>query len=251
MRIQIHEMTPAARAFDDTATAYVHPALATLDQAPLDPTPREALDGPQWSGARLAADSIVSTGGAASVERESAAALEGMLAMLALRDSEVYEHAYRVSALSMEMARVMGVSASGAMLVERAALLHDIGWTAPLPGRSTYEPLPTNASERESICALEQGGAILDGLWPYLAGTADILRAMPEWFAGPEARNTDEAIPLGSRIVAVADAYDTLVSSPGGAVSPMDALADVQRLSGTRFDPQVVKALGVTLFGRN
>jgi two-component system cell cycle response regulator len=51
-----------------------------------------------------------------------------------------------------------------------------------------------------------------------------------------------ETIPLGSRIIAVCDAYDAMTSErPYRATRPMDeALAELRRCAGTQFDPQVV-----------
>jgi HD-GYP domain-containing protein (c-di-GMP phosphodiesterase class II) len=57
-----------------------------------------------------------------------------------------------------------------------------------------------------------------------------------------------EAIPLGARIIAVADAFDAMTSGRPyrAAITHADALAELQRCAGTQFDPTVVAAFTAT-----
>src|SRR4051794_14097106 len=81
---------------------------------------------------------------------------------------------------------------------------------------------------------------------PALANVARLVRASHERMDGggyPDGLAA-ERIPLGSRIVAVADAYDAMVSerSYRGAMSSETALAELRRCAGPQFDPVVVEA---------
>ncbi len=77
-----------------------------------------------------------------------------------------------------------------------------------------------------------------------LQSAAAIVRAHHEWMDGsgyPDGLS-GEAMPLGARIVAVADAYDTLTSTHT-ARSLAEALNELRTRAGSQFDPRVVEAL--------
>jgi len=63
--------------------------------------------------------------------------------------------------------------------------------------------------------------------------------------AGYPNRLVGDQIPLGARIIFVADAYDAMTSERAyrGALTQHDAIAELERCAGTQFDPAVVKAL--------
>jgi HD-GYP domain-containing protein (c-di-GMP phosphodiesterase class II) len=67
--------------------------------------------------------------------------------------------------------------------------------------------------------------------------------------AGYPNRLAGDQIPLGARIIFVADAYDAMTSDRAyrQAMPQRDALAELERCSGTQFDPEVVKALAEEL----
>jgi HD-GYP domain-containing protein (c-di-GMP phosphodiesterase class II) len=94
-------------------------------------------------------------------------------------------------------------------------------------------------------------GAELVGHVPALRGAATLIRTHHEHWdgAGYPAGLAGEAIPLGARIIAVAEAYEAMTSErpyrPAGA--PTWALAELRRCAGTQFDPTVVTALGQVL----
>lgn len=84
-------------------------------------------------------------------------------------------------------------------------------------------------------------------VFPALAKAADLVLASHEAYDGsgyPRGLKAWE-IPLGSRIVSVADTYDALTSrrSYRGPAPAADALSEVSRCRGTQFDPAVVDAL--------
>lgn len=186
-----------------------------------------------------------------ALDAESAAALDGMLAMLAMRDANAYEHACRVADLALGIAREMRLPVETLGTIERAALLHDVGKMA-LPDSLLFKPATLNAAELAMVRRFpEIGSEMLKGLWPYLSGTAEIVRAVLEWMDGggyPRGLR-GEAIPLGSRIISVADAFDTMTHPRGfrNTMSAAEAVAELERGSGVQFDATVVAALRVTL----
>lgn len=194
-----------------------------------------------------------------SIDRASGAALDGMLAMLAVRDGDAHAHTWRVSALAVEMAMILGVPDEVLAALEQAALLHDIGKVA-LPDAALRGSATCHGDQEAPRRCPEHGYELIRGRQPYLVGTADIVRFSCEWFNGSGYPNrlSGEVIPLGSRIVAVPDEFDELVrpaafgprraSRP--ARLPADAIVEIGRWAGTRFDPTVVDALRHTLAAR-
>jgi len=156
-------------------------------------------------------------------------------------------HATRVSDLAVEIAQAMGQRNQEALRSLRfAALLHDIGeLTVPRGILETRRGL--RKRDREVLQGhAAAGAAILEGI-PELRNLAGIVRhhhehhdgsGYPDGLAGTE-------IPFESAVIAVADAYDTMVSGrrDGRALPHFAALKRILEGSGTRFAPSVVAAL--------
>jgi two-component system, cell cycle response regulator len=86
---------------------------------------------------------------------------------------------------------------------------------------------------------------------PALTRASRLVRSSHERFDGkgyPDQIAGNE-IPLGSRIIAVCDAYDAMVSDRPyrPALDPADALMELRRCAGTQFDPDVVEVFGEAL----
>ena len=227
---------------------------------------REAVErGLHWHGAAVAAkqrreavEAELRDGRAGPDEAlgalsiESDAALDGILAMLAVRDAPAHEHAQRVSALARGIAVTLRVAEPYLSTIERAALLHDVGKIG-LPDSLIHTPGPLAADEGDDLYRTHPqiGYELLRALWPYLPGTAEIVLASHEWFngSGYPSGLMGDLIPLGSRVVAVADAYDSLTHPRAfrDALSPWAAMHEVEKGSDTRFDPQVVEAFQRTM----
>jgi diguanylate cyclase (GGDEF)-like protein len=157
-----------------------------------------------------------------------------------------------IAGLAGELARGMGLPDGDVERIRTASLLHDLGKLA-IPDEILYKPAALTPLEWRAIIehpkigqvVLEQAGAIRDA--------AAIVLHHHEWFDGrgyPYGLAGNE-IPLGSRIVAIADAYEAMISERPykGAVSHRDAVAELRRQAGTQFDPALV-AVFVDLFGR-
>ena len=171
--------------------------------------------------------------------------LDSMLAMLTLADHDAYAHAYRVAALAVSVARVLGLPDDALGTVERGALLHDLGKLA-VPEAVLRKPAPLTVEELLLVRCHPAVGSELISTVPYLKAAARIVRDAHERMDGLGYPNGvhASAVSIGARIVCVADAYDTMTRPRvfRDAKSPADALEELQRCSGTQFDPLVVDA---------
>ena len=154
-------------------------------------------------------------------------------------------HARRVASLAQQMAQAMGASAADAQQVMVAGLLHDMGQIC-LPDAVLALPVERfdaaqHAHYRRHPMLAEQALTAMDDM----QAVAAMIRSHHERHDGrgfPDAL-AGSAIPLGARILAVADCYDDLQSGHLGAVrSPAQAKLLVLQGRGERFDPQVVDA---------
>lgn len=180
----------------------------------------------------------------ASVRISDEAALDGALSMLTSSDAEAYAHAYRVAAMAVSVGRAMQMSDEAIAALERGALLHDLGKLA-VPEALLRKPAPLTHEEQALVRKHPQIGADLLRAVAYLADAADLVRNTYERFDGlGYPRGIDAAsVPLGSRILAVADAYDAMTRPRvfRDAISPHEALLEIARCAGTQFDPAVVE----------
>ena len=176
---------------------------------------------------------------------ESDEALDDLLLRLLNGSSDAYAHAYRVAALAAGIGRGLGLGEEELGLIEHAALLHDIGKLA-MPEAVLRKPAPLTKEEQDLVRQHPAIAADVIQRMSYLAPAADLVRDAQErmdglgYPAGIRARD----VALGSRIIAVADAYDTMTRSRvfRDALSVEEALLEVERCAGSQFDPHVVEA---------
>jgi putative nucleotidyltransferase with HDIG domain len=164
---------------------------------------------------------------------------------LEAKDEYVYGHARRVSGYAVAIGRRMRLDVSRLEEVSLAAFLHDIGKIGT-PESLLLKPAPLTDEER-AVMQLhsERGARILDGV-PEMAEIADAVRHHHEHFDGTgyPAGLEGECIPLASRIILVADAYDAMTSPRPfrQARDHYSAVAQLRSESGKQFDPDVVGA---------
>jgi diguanylate cyclase (GGDEF)-like protein len=125
----------------------------------------------------------------------------------------------------------------------QAAELYDIG-TVAIPDAIMHKSGVLTDDERAFLARQVEIGERIIAAAPALTHVARLVRGTEEWFDGsghPDHLHGDE-IPLGSRLLAVCIAYVTLTHRPGGqALAPADALTELHRQAGTRFDPHIVR----------
>ncbi len=127
-----------------------------------------------------------------------------------------------------------------------AGQLHDVGKVA-IPETILQKPAALTAEEWDVMRTHPAVGADVVSRIPALRPLAPVIRAHHERWDGqgyPD-QLTGEAIPLGARILAVADAYQTMIVDRPyqPARPPAGALAELRRCAGSQFDPQVVDVL--------
>ena len=161
------------------------------------------------------------------------------------RDAYTGSHSERVADLAARIATRLGVDREQVELTRLAASLHDLGKLA-IPEEILRKPGPLSETERLVLERHPQiGYRMLESLG--VDPVADwVLHHHERWDGTgyPDALGGDE-IPLGARIIFVADAYDAMTSDRvyRGRLSDDEAISELARCSGTQFDPEVVAAL--------
>lgn len=183
-------------------------------------------------------------------------AYQGSLIMLAnaieLRDQYTRGHVERVMKYSLLIADELGLSPAQKKALEFGAILHDIGkiyiHEHILSKAGTLEEQEWAEMKRHT----SEGASLLFSI-PYLAPAIPIIRSHHERWDGkgyPDGLSGEE-IPLGARIVAIADSFDAMTSLRiyQNPVSFEMAKNEITNQSGTRYDPRVVIAF-TSVFGK-
>jgi HD-GYP domain-containing protein (c-di-GMP phosphodiesterase class II) len=144
----------------------------------------------------------------------------------------------------------MGLPPEQVERVRHAGELHDAGKVA-IPDAILSKPGPLDDEEWAFIRRHPLIGERIVASAPSLVEVAHLVRSTHErWDGGgyPDGLAGD-GIPLGSRIVAVADAFDAMVSERpySTALTREEAVAELRRNAGTQFDPAVVEAFRAVL----
>jgi two-component system cell cycle response regulator len=160
-------------------------------------------------------------------------------------DPELGDHIRGVAEIAVELGRSLRLPAGELETVRIAAMLHDIGKLA-IPEPILAKPGPLDDDEWVFIRNHPLIGERIVRAATSLAPASELIRWSHERFDGtgyPDGLRGDE-IPIGSRIIAVCDAFDAMLSerpySPARSVA--GALEELQRHAGTQFDPTAVSA---------
>lgn len=181
--------------------------------------------------------------------RELQQAYHGILEILAkfidVVDKNTKEHSERVSSLAVRVARQMELSDPEVENVRVAGLLHDVGKVdisidvlrkASRLSEDEWEQVRSHAKKGSTM--VKQVGGLLREVIPF-------IESHHEHFDGGGYYNmVKDDIPIGARILAVADAYDSMISDRPYRTGrpPQEATAEIENHSGTQFDPRVVEA---------
>ncbi len=175
-----------------------------------------------------------------------AACLNDLLSALRRHDPYTAGHSKRVSAYGGLLASVIGLDEGEINLVRAAGLAHDVGKLALPPGLLT-KPGGLSDEEFADIQAHTVEGA---GILSRTNGCAPLVpfvlhhhehwngRGYPTGLSGVD-------IPLASRLILVADAFDAMTTTRpyDPRISTRAALAEIRHCSGQQFDPLVVEAI--------
>jgi GGDEF domain-containing protein len=173
-----------------------------------------------------------------------------LMAALSTRQPQLRDHLRIVAYRAIGLSRRLGVDREQIDDIALAAELHDVGLLA-VPEAVLGKEGPLSENETASIKSHSVAGERIIAAAPGLASVAVLVRASTERFDGrgyPDGI-AGEAIPLGSRIIAVAVAFAALTSQRPyrPALDIEEALAELRRCAGTQFDPGVVEALAVEI----
>jgi HD-GYP domain-containing protein (c-di-GMP phosphodiesterase class II) len=162
-------------------------------------------------------------------------------------DAYTGSHSRHVVDLVMAVAADLELTEDDRRDAEFVALLHDVG-KIRIPGSIINKPGPLDAEERALMeTHTVVGEEMLDRVGGMLGHVGHLVRSCHEHWDGngyPD-KLVGEDIPLVARIVCVCDAFSAMTTDRPyrAARTPEEALAELERCSGTQFDPQVVAAL--------
>ncbi|OFX17754.1 MAG: hypothetical protein A2Z18_01855 [Armatimonadetes bacterium RBG_16_58_9] len=178
--------------------------------------------------------------------------IDALVTAAGQRDRTAEGHSLRVTRYSMAIGRALELAVVDLTNLKYAAGLHDIGKVAI--SRKILNKLGKLTNEEFAIMKQHSTMAIrilekVDGL----RGAVPLIKHHHERFDGkgyPDAL-AGSAIPLGSRIIAVAEAFDILTSDVPwrDALDQKSALEEMGACAGTQFDPQLVAAFRTALDG--
>lgn len=173
-------------------------------------------------------------------------ALRALSSSVDARDRYTYDHSNRVSRLSALLAREMGFPEPTVEAIESGALLHDIGKLSMDVGiLSKPGPLDTDEMAAMRLHPLESAEVVRRV--ELFKGSVDVVRhhhERPDGLGYPDRLKAAE-IPVGARILNVADAFDAMTSDRPYRKrrSMAEAFEELQKGSGSEFDPVVVEYL--------
>ncbi len=173
-------------------------------------------------------------------------AIEIIAEVLDRKNPFTFQHSHRVAEYSTRIARQIGLRNNDVEVLRRAALIHDIGKLG------TDDPSEEVLANREGLTDYQfyslkqhaQLGAMIAREIPAFEDAEEPIRYHHDWYDGSHVSrpHAGEEIPLGARIMAVADAYDSLCMSNGEATLAYDpkAVEQLRTMEGTRLDPELL-----------
>jgi putative nucleotidyltransferase with HDIG domain len=180
-------------------------------------------------------------------------ALRALVRVIDERDHHTFNHSENVSNYAQAVASAFDLSQDEVEVIASAALLHDLGKIG-MADDILYNPKLLNPNERKSAEQHAEIGAMLLSKFPLFDKGAVLVRHHHEHYDGkgyPDGLKGED-IPLGARIISVADAYQAMIEdrSYRRALTQDEAVAQLIKCSGTQFDPRVVHTF-VQLLQRN
>jgi len=162
------------------------------------------------------------------------------------KDGFTRGHADRVSRIAGALAREIGLNESDIERIELAGLLHDIGKIG-VEDKILMKPMRLEPDEQELMRRHPIYGASILEPSAALRPLVPMVLSHHENFDGsgyPEGRSGED-IPLGARIIIVADAYEAMTSDRiyRKAIGHDRALEQLNKYKGIQFDPKIVRSM--------
>lgn len=174
-------------------------------------------------------------------------AIEIIAEVLDRRNPFTFQHSQRVAEFTVKIARQLGMGYADVEVLRRAALIHDIGKLGvdDPSGELVYCKGDLTDYQFYSLKQHAQMGALIAREIPAFEEAEQPIRYHHDWYDGSHVSkaHSGEGIPLGARILAVADTYDSLCMANGDATLSYDPMAVEQlaTMRGTRLDPYILQ----------
>ena len=179
--------------------------------------------------------------------------MESLSLAVESRDPATGKHSERLDGLITDLSDKLGLNDEEDRRLTRAGALHDIGKIG-IPGSILGKPGPLTKKEWKIMQDHPDIGSAIVALIPFLKDIAPIIKHHHEHFNGDGYPDhlAGEDIPIESRILLVADAYDAMTSNRPYrlALSHEESMARLVEGKGTQFDPEVVDAFLVLVSER-
>jgi diguanylate cyclase (GGDEF)-like protein/putative nucleotidyltransferase with HDIG domain len=184
--------------------------------------------------------------GTSQTTEEAQQQLYSLINLIEAKEPYSVGHAQNVSIICDLLGNAMGLTTEELLELRTAALLHDIG-KARVPDSILSKPAKLTREELQIMKDHSLDGARLVGRVAEFRQLAPIIKHHHERYDGTgyPGRLSEDQIPLHSRIISIADAYDTMIHhrSYSETMSTIYALNEICKCSGTQFDPKLVGAL--------
>jgi len=173
-------------------------------------------------------------------------AVQALADVIDNRDSYTFEHSRRVAGYAEGIARELGLPAEEIEIISLSGRVHDLGKVG-IRDDLLYKPGKFTSQERLTFRQHVRMGAEIVERFPRYKEGREIILYHHEHYDGNgylEGLQGDD-IPIGARIMAVADAYDAMTTDRPyrKALTQTEAIDELKRCSGSQFDPIVVGAL--------
>lgn len=174
---------------------------------------------------------------------------QGLAASVDALDPYTFDHSRRVSLYVVVLCAHFGLAAEDEETIRMAGILHDIGKNG-ISDSVLHKPGPLDDAEWEEMKKHPVYGFSILKKMAYLGAVRTIILYHHERYDGkgyPDGLRA-ESIPLASRILAVADAFDALTSQRPyrKSLAPDEAMREIRKHAGAQFDPLVVDAMTVS-----
>jgi len=188
-------------------------------------------------------------------KRGALEAARALINALETKDKNTAGHGAACAKYSRYVAEAMGMAVEDCDSVEQGALLHDIGKIC-ISDEILLKPAKLTFEEYEKIKEHAYLGYKLLKPIRFLRDESSYVLHHHEWFNGEgyPSRLKGDAIPLGARIIAVVDGFDTIRNAGlryKKTYPTLEAVQELIRYSGTQFDPRIVKVFVEVLKGRH
>src|SRR5271165_3936406 len=191
------------------------------------------------------ASTVPSAEGPASVPQSILDTVTSLAYAIDAKDQYTQGHSQKVSAYAALLAESLGLSEAEVEEIRLAAILHDVGKVG-ISEHILNKSGPLNPDEWETMKTHVTFAARLLEPLPQLARIRLMVLHHHEFFDGSGYPNalSGEDIPIGARIITIADSFDTITSdrSYKKGRTADEALAELERCASTQFDPRLIEA---------